>query len=150
MPYHRVLPRASAAPLAALLFLAAASPCSAQSWAQLVWSQLESQYSQAESDGYSSRNYIIGRLNDDEDETWTISLFGGNTYRITGACDGDCQDIDLVLLDDDGKELDSDLLVDDAPILNYTVKVTGAYSIRVIMAQCKEDPCYFGLGVFFK
>jgi hypothetical protein len=150
MPGHLSVARASAATLAAFLFLGTASPCSAQSWAALVWSQLENQYSQAESEGYSSRNYIIGTLNDDEEETWTINLFAGNTYRITGACDGDCEDIDLVLLNDKGSEMDSDLLVDDAPILNYTVKTTGSYTIRVIMAQCKEDPCYFGLGVFFK
>jgi hypothetical protein len=142
--------RASTAVLAALLFFGTASPGSAQTYAATVWTQLESQYSQAEADGYASRNYIIGRLNDGEEETWTINLFAGNTYRITGACDGDCQDIDLVLLNSDGSELDSDLLVDDIPILNYTVKTAGSYSIRVIMAQCKEDPCYFGLGVFFK
>lgn len=150
MPGHASAARASAVSLAALLFLATTSPCSAQSYAALVWSQLEDHYSQAEAEGYDSRNYIIGRLNDDEEETWTINLFAGNTYRVTGACDGDCQDIDLVLLNEDGTELDSDLLVDDVPVLNYTIKATGSYSIRVIMAQCKEDPCYFGLGVFFK
>jgi hypothetical protein len=150
MPGYASAARASAVSLAALLFLATASPCSAQSYAALVWSQLESHYSQAADEGYESRNYIIGRLDDDEEETWRINLFAGNTYRITGACDGDCQDIDLVLLNEDGTELDSDLLVDDVPVLNYTIKATGPYSIRVIMAQCKEDPCYFGLGVFFK
>lgn len=147
---HLSMARASAVPLAVLLLLATVAPCTAQSWAALVWSQLEDHYTQAESEGYSSRNYIIGRLDDDEEETWTINLFGGNTYRITGACDGDCEDIDLVLLNEKGAELDSDLLVDDVPVLNYTVKTGGSYSIRVIMAQCKEDPCYFGLGVFFK
>jgi hypothetical protein len=142
--------RASTAVLAALLFLGTASPSSAQTYAATVWTQLESQYSLAEADGYASRNYIIGRLNDGEEETWTINLFAGNSYRFTGACDGDCQDIDLMLLNSSGSELDSDLLVDDIPILNYTVKTSGSYSVRVIMAQCKEDPCYFGLGVFFK
>ena len=92
----------------------------------------------------------IGRLKDDENETWTVTLYAGNSYRIAGVCDGDCKDIDLALLDGNRNELTSDMLADDVPILDFTPKTTGSYTIKVMMPTCNQDPCYFGLGIFFK
>jgi len=136
--------------LPAVLAALSARPALAQSHATLVWNQLDAMYKQVNGEGFSSRNYIIGRLKDDENETWTVTLYAGNTYRITGVCDGDCKDIDLALLDGNRNELTSDMLADDVPILTYTPKTTGSYSIKVMMPTCNQDPCYFGIGIFFK
>jgi len=121
-----------------------------QSHAVTVWNQLDAMYKQVNGDGFSSRNYIIGRLKKAENELWTVTLYAGNTYKITGVCDGDCKDIDLALLDSNRNELTSDMLADDVPIMNFTPKNTGQYSIKVLMATCNQDPCYFGIGIFFK
>ncbi len=136
--------------LPAILVVLSSQPVQAQSHATLVWNQLDAMYKQVNGEGFSSRNYIIGRLKDDENETWTVTLYAGNTYRITGVCDGDCKDIDLALLDGNRNELTSDMLADDVPILTFTPKTTASYSIKVMMPTCNQDPCYFGIGIFFK
>lgn len=122
----------------------------AQSYAVTVWNQLNSQYTSANNNGYASSKYIIGRLKNSETENWNITLYAGNTYMITGVCDGDCKDIDLALIDSGRKELVSDLSADDVPVLLYDVKTTGTYTVKVTMYSCTQDPCYFGLGIFFK
>lgn len=136
--------------LIAVLPFAAPRDAEAQSYAVTVWNQLNAQYNRLSQNGYASSKYIIGRLNNREDETWNIRLFGGNEYQITGVCDGDCKDVDLALLDSNGRELVSDTSADDVPVMTYRVRTTGMYSIKVTMYSCSQDPCYFGLGIFFK
>lgn len=123
---------------------------SAQSYAVTVWNQLNAQYNRLSQDGFSSSKYIIGRLNKGQSENWSITLHEGRTYQITGVCDGDCKDIDLVLLDGARKELVSDTSADDVPVMTYAIRATATYTVKVTMFQCSQDPCYFGLGVFFK
>lgn len=65
-------------------------------------------------------------------------------------CDGDCKDIDLALIDANRKELVNDTSADDVPVMSYAIRTTGVYTVKVTMFQCSTDPCYFGLGVFFK
>jgi len=134
----------------ASLFCAIPSPAQAQSYAVTVWNQLNAQYNRLSDDGFSSSKYIIGRLKNSESESWNITLYAGNSYQITGVCDGDCKDIDLALLDANRKELVNDTSADDVPILTYNIRTTGVYTVKVTMYQCSQDPCYFGLGVFFK
>lgn len=135
--------------LAGLLF-AVPAPLEAQSYAITVWNQLNAQYNRLNTDGFVSSKYIIGRLKNSESENWNITLYAGNTYQITGVCDGDCKDIDLALLDANRKELVNDTSADDVPVLSYAIRTTGVYTVKVTMYQCSQDPCYFGLGVFFK
>ncbi|MCL4865300.1 MAG: hypothetical protein KJZ47_05355 [Gemmatimonadales bacterium] len=128
----------------------APAPAAAQSYAVTVWNQLNAQYNRLNTDGYSSSKYIIGRLKNSETESWNITLYAGNTYQISGVCDGDCKDIDLALLDANRKELVNDTSADDVPVMSYAIRTTGVYTVKVTMYQCSQDPCYFGLGVFFK
>ncbi len=134
----------------ALLPFLSPSDAQAQSYAVTVWNQLNAQYTRVNQEGFSSSKYIIGRLKNSETENWNITLYAGNTYMITGVCDGDCKDIDLALIDSGRKELVSDTSADDVPVMSWDVKTTGTYTIKVTMYSCSTDPCYFGLGVFFK
>jgi hypothetical protein len=127
-----------------------ASDAQAQSYAVTVWNQLNAQYTRANESGFASSKYIIGRLKNSETENWNITLYAGNTYMITGVCDGDCKDIDLALSDSNRRELVNDTSADDVPVMMYDIKTTGVYTIKVTMYSCSTDPCYFGLGVFFK
>jgi hypothetical protein len=77
-------------------------------------------------------------------------LNGGNSYLVLGACDGDCQDIDIRLYDENGNEIDSDTSDDDIPALEGVVETTARFSIQVEMYACNVEPCYFGLGVFYR
>ena len=86
-------------PLLGLALLAAPSAASAQSYANTVWDQLKRGYESNQGQGFTSRNYIMGRMNDDASDTWSFALTAGMTYKFWGVCDGDCSDLDIALLD---------------------------------------------------
>lgn len=135
--------------LTALVTLLLPQQAAAQSYAETVWTQLNRAYQQVNGDGYNTRNYIIGRMNSGASDSWTFSLPGNSTYRIVGVCDNDCDDLDIAVLDGDRKVAE-DVLDDDVPIVNFSSKGETRYTVRVTMASCKSEPCFFGIGVFYK
>lgn len=103
----------------------------------------------AESVGWElTHEYHIGSLNDNETDAFTGTLRDDWEYRIVSLCDVDCSDIDLYLRDEDDNELDSDVGIDDAPIIESRPRRTGSFTIEVRMYECSQEPCYFGIGVF--
>ena len=136
--------------LTVLPLVAPVARLSAQSYARTVWDQLDRAYTRVSSNGYVTRNYILGRLDQGDTDTWTLTLYGGNDYKVVGACDGDCRDVDLFVENDNGKSIASDESRDDTPIVDFHVPDNGEYKVKVKMYDCKENPCYYGIAVFFK
>ena len=58
--------------------------------------------------------------------------------------------MDLRLYDPDGDEIDSDVGDDDWPVVKVASARSGTYTIKVVMASCSTDPCYYGVGAFKK
>ncbi|MEM6395818.1 MAG: hypothetical protein AAF741_05690 [Bacteroidota bacterium] len=105
----------------------------------------------AESDGYEqilATKYVW--LNDDETDHYGLKLVAGRTYRIVGACDQDCTDMDLFLYGDEtiGSLLESDDLEDNFPIIDFTPTETKTYRIKMGMYDCATEPCQVGVDVF--
>lgn len=121
-----------------------------QSYADLVWNQLQSAYAMASEDGYTPDNYIVGKLQEGATNSWTWTFYDADSYLIVGACDGDCADIDLSLENENGVEIASDTAADDVPLLRVTPSVTANYTVNVTMYDCNAEPCYFGIATFFK
>lgn len=121
----------------------------AQSYADTVWDQLQSWYDDYNSDGYEVENYVVGKLYEDDTDTWTFWLDGGVDYTIVGVCDEDCSDIDLTIIDDDGDVIDEDILEDNFPIVSVSPRRDAAYTIEVDMYECDVEPCYFGIAIFY-
>ncbi len=135
--------------LFAVVLLAVPSIARAQSHAEAVWAQLNRTYTQVNGDGFGSRNYIIGRMANGVSDSWTLTLPGGSAYKIVGVCDNDCEDLDIrVTIGDD--LVAEDVLDDDVPIVNFTAKGEQRYNVKVTMATCKADPCFWGIGIFYK
>lgn len=134
---------------AVLALCALPTKAAAQTHADLVWRQLNNAYTRVSSEGYGSKNYIIGRMDDDASDSWTLTLTGGMTYQIIGACDADCSDLDIEVMEGE-KVITRDVLVDDVPIVTFSVASTTAIKIKVIMAACSSEPCFFGIGIFYK
>jgi len=121
----------------------------AQEHAELVWKQLNTAFTTVNRDGYGSLNYIIGRMGEGKTDSWTLNFEKGTTYKIIGACDKDCSDVDIEIMD--GSEvLARDLLADDAPIVSFTPKASSQLRIKVTMVKCADEPCFFGFGIFQK
>src|SRR5688500_16370961 len=49
-----------------------------------------------------------GELNDERNEEVTVRLRAGVNYAIVGVCDTDCDDLDIVLYNANGREIVSD------------------------------------------
>lgn len=81
------------------------------------------------------------------DHRWRIELTGGTVYRIIGACDGDCTNVDIELIDNRGAVVASDMLPDDYPVVDYTPAANGPYFVRILMQSCSVSPCYAGARV---
>jgi hypothetical protein len=80
----------------------------------------------------------------------SLDLNIGTQYQIMGACDTDCSDLDFVLYDGRGNQIDQDVELDDVPIVTVTPSRTGTFRVKVTMATCTAEPCRYGIGVFGK
>jgi hypothetical protein len=148
---HRAL---DGCPLRSILFFllfVAPAPLVGQDYVNQVWNQLQGDYvDYVEDDDFLLKNYIVGALNSGRTDSWTFTLNQGTGYAITGACDQDCTDLDIVVQNASGNVVASDELDDDYPIVEFTPSSTGPYTVKVTMYTCSEEPCYFGFGIFYR
>jgi len=100
--------------------------------------------------GYTKIVHEGDALGDGETEPYSVSLTKGNTYALVGVCDVDCSDIDLTLFDDNENLIVEDTLVDDAPIIEFTVLSSGNFKLNVTMYDCSASMCYYGVALFRK
>lgn len=80
----------------------------------------------------------------------TIDLSGGVAYRIVTACDNECDDLDLELIDvRTGGVVADDMGRDGGhrPIVDYTPARDGAHIVRLLLQACSVAPCYVGAKV---
>ncbi len=91
---------------------------------------------------------LVGRTAPGGAETRTITLRGGTRYGFLAACDEDCSDIDLDLVDPSGAVVAQDRLPDDTPGFEFTPPATGAYRLVVQMFACRAATCGWGLQVY--
>jgi hypothetical protein len=78
----------------------------------------------------------------------TINLSAGTSYGIVGVCDRDCRDLDISLYDSRGNRIASDLGDDDIPAITINPYSSRTYQVKVDMASCNTQACYYGIGVF--
>jgi hypothetical protein len=101
--------------------------------------------------GYSMTHRIYtGSLNASRYEMVSLDLDIGTQYQIMGACDTDCSDLDFVLFDAAGNQIDQDVETDDVPIVSVTPRRSGTFRVKVVMAACSAEPCRYGVAVFGK
>ncbi|MGE0740356.1 MAG: PPC domain-containing protein [Hyphomonadaceae bacterium] len=81
------------------------------------------------------------------DHRLRFDMTAGTEYRIIGACDGDCTNVDIELVDSRGGVVASDVLPDDYPVVSYTPSENGTYYARLMMRACSVAPCYAGMRV---
>jgi hypothetical protein len=72
---------------------------------------------------------------------WSIYLVAGQNYRIYGACDDQCADMDMEIYGNDGALVDRDSGTDDRPFVQITPSVSGRAYVRMWAFQCDPGPC---------
>jgi len=128
---------------------AAPQPGGRDQWTAQVSRYLNEAASVATSNGLRrTHEPLIGSLRADASANHTVQLNAGTSYQIIGVCDNDCTDFDLRLFDPSGREVDSDVLTDDKPVVSVTPSRSGTYTVRAIMATCSSEPCRYGIGVY--
>lgn len=120
-------------------------------WVAQVRRMLQTAGKTFEDRGYSMTHRIYtGSLNNSRNEMVGLDLDIGTQYQIMGACDTDCSDLDFVLYDPAGNQVDDDVEMDDVPIVSVTPSRSGTYRVKVVMANCTAEPCRYGVAVFGK
>jgi hypothetical protein len=99
-------------------------------------------------DKYQFEESLYGDLDSSENKTFQIELRSGRSYAILGACDDDCEDMDLFLMDRGGNALEADADVDSFPLISFTSSYTGSYQVRAEMFACSVEPCFYSIGVY--
>lgn len=129
----------------------------AQDYRAVVLAQLDTVARPAAQGGFRAdpgvfdRQSVIGALGKGATSMMEVTLVGGASYFIAGACDGDCTDMDLrIFAADSSTPVAEDTAEDDAPMLSFTAPKSGRYMLAVDMAECSESMCYYGVRVFKK
>lgn len=88
-----------------------------------------------------------GTLGQGKEQLIQVTFSGAGSYQLIGVCDTDCKNLDIQLLDANGKEVTKDVEDDDFPIVG--VEASGTYTARVTMVACAGS-CAFGVKAFAK
>ena len=130
----------------------AAVPAVAQDeWEQQVHTLIEHAAETYSKNGYHYGGFTkMGSLRDGATERVTVRLASNVDNQLIGVCDTDCSDLDMILFDSNGRQVDSDVLEDDTPILGISPPRDGLYTIEVRMVDCDENPCRYGIQQFIK
>lgn len=100
--------------------------------------------------GYSAvrgQNDLIVPLSLESPHLWEINLRAGVNYRVYGACDNDCSDLDMEIYGPDGSLVDRDVATNDTPYVQVTPERNGSYYVRAWVFACSSEPCYSGFRV---
>jgi hypothetical protein len=98
--------------------------------------------------GFSlTRQYYKGTLKEGQYQDLTVTLSKGRDEVLVAVCDADCRDVDIALLEADGREIAADRDDSDLAIVQVPDGHPGAHRVRVSMAHCRVAPCRFEIGL---
>jgi hypothetical protein len=100
--------------------------------------------------GFEMVDSNFGAVEANTREQFDILLEAGYQYGFIAACDNDCDDIDIILVDDDGEQVASDLATDALPVVQYTPAASAEHRVIAHVVSCDLAPCRYGVGVFRK
>lgn len=72
---------------------------------------------------------------------WSVNLNAGVDYVFIGACDDDCDNLDIELIDASNAVVASDVAPDDFPIVRFTPSAAGQFTVRTHLRTCTVEPC---------
>ena len=72
-----------------------------------------------------------GQLNENATQDFALTLEGGKCYAILGVGDSGVRDLDLLLMDGGGQQLDHDMEADARPVVRVCPRTSGSFNMRV-------------------
>ena len=74
-----------------------------------------------------------------------VYLNAGTVYAFAGACDSDCKDLDIKLLNSDLNVVAEVVAPDDTPVVVYKPTYSGYFSVVPILAKCVASRCAYAV-----
>ena len=123
-------------------------PASAQPRDRVVAEVLELHIGrEAERGRVPSHRVLTGTLGAGESESVRVHTCSGMEYEAVGICDPDCSDLDLTAYNATAEVMDSDVLLDDVPIVHFTPAACGFTTLSVEMVECNGS-CEWAVQLF--
>ncbi len=119
-------------------------------WVEQVRAQL-AEFESELGDGFSpAYEAVVDTLKTGNSTTLTMKVRKGLEYVVFGACDNDCDDLDLFAFGARGEEIARDIEPDDYPVLQFRARKGGALTIRVELVGCATKRCVFGVQTYVR
>lgn len=134
--------------LAAVMLAGAAS--AQEDFRRQVLGYLEHGLARHAAQGYAVERTVpdlAAPLELDRPYLWSVYLLEGVNYRVYGACDADCSDLDMEIYGVDGRFIERDAARDDTPYVQITPARTGRYYVRLWLYECSAEPCFVAARV---
>jgi hypothetical protein len=90
----------------------------------------------------------VGELEEGGYDTIRVRLYRGYRYSLVGVWDTDCTTLGMSVYPEDRSRVASQSGLGSQPVFDITPSFTQDYTVRIVMQRCKDEPCYYGLGVY--
>ena len=91
-------------------------------------------------------NIEEGSLGPGQNLAISVPLLEGSDYMVVAYCGDACTNLDLVLFDSAGGEVQADRLPDSQPVLMLTAESTGVFYIQATVVECSIESCETVVG----
>lgn len=136
--------------VAAAVIAAGAGQALAQDGAARVRAYLEYGMAVHEDAGYvRDRTHadFAAAVSLDRPHVWSVYLREGVSYRVYGACDDNCSDLDMEIYGADGALAARDVARNDTPFVEITAAATGRHHVRLWLYDCAAETCHVAARV---
>lgn len=106
---------------------------------------------------YSARGYTATAWSKQWDDLKTggdmkfeINMDVGDVISFLAVCGKGCTDLDMRVSDEAGNEVGADTQKDAVPIVGFTARTEGTYTVQVIMTACSAVTCPIGVKAYMK
>ena len=91
--------------------------------------------------------FLSAFLHKGQDVKFTRDFEAGVKYAVVGGGDDGTKDLDVYILDADGNEVAKDELADNIPVVEFTPRRAGRYTIKVVMFDSGSKGGFGTVGV---
>jgi hypothetical protein len=99
-------------------------------------------------DAHLTYDPYIGSLDEDDYFDVRVTLRKGVRYMLLGVCDDDCANLNMKLCDEQGNYVGKHTAPGSTADLEIIPEQTQKFHVLMIMKECDDEPCYYGLGVY--
>ena len=91
--------------------------------------------------------FLSAFLHKGQDVKFTRDFDAGVKYAVVGGGDNGTKDLDVYILDADGQVVAKDELADNFPVVEFTPRRSGRYTIRVLMYEAGNNGGFGTVGI---